>query len=132
MPIAAILELLPVFALGYVAMVAVQTMITVFLWRKGNNFTTEGWRISWTNAKTRDFEIFVRLLFATGLIALALPQGMVPSTFAWGGGALLGLITRVVSDLLVVLMRRWGIKASNREVKSGARRPAQRGRGRDR
>ena len=94
---------------GCVLMLATQATMSYIAWRRGNTFTVSGSRIIWSNARLRDFILVLRVIAAGIFASAAVPSFPDQNALAYMAGVVLGFILPSLSDLPVVLMKRWNI-----------------------
>lgn len=98
------------FMLGFTLMWAAQLGLVLFGWSRGNAMTVSGVRIHWDNARFRDLVFVLRLVAGGVLAAWTVPS--FPETMAsvYLAGIVIAFVMPAVSEIPVVLMKRWGIE----------------------
>jgi len=116
------------FLFGFFLMWAAQLGLALFGWSRGNAMTVSGFRIHWDNARFRDLVFFLRLVAGGFLAIWAVPNFPDTNAFGYVIGVVIAYIFPSVSELPVVLMKRWNIELMSRSSSNGSERKGKRGR----
>lgn len=120
------------FLTGFFLMWAAQLMLALFGWSRANSMTVSGFRIHWDNARFRDLVFVIRLVAGGMLILWAVPSFPETSAVLYSVGIVASFFIPAVSEVPVVLMKRWSVEPPNKSGTSGSSGTDRKGRrGRD-
>ena len=98
------------FLIGFGMMWVAQLGLALFGWSRGSSMTVSGFRIHWENARFRDLIFVLRLAFGVLMAFWVFSSSMNEGSVVYFVGVLAAFFLPAISDLPVVLMKRWSVE----------------------
>lgn len=116
------------FLLGLLLMWAAQLGLASFGWLRGYAMTVSGVRIHWENARFRDLVFVLRILAGGVLAPWAVPSISDTNAWAYVVGIVIAFFLPSISEIPVVIMKRWSIEPPSGSDPSDSEGKSRRGR----
>lgn len=108
------------FLLGFGMMWVAQLGLALFGWSRGSSMTVSGFRIHWENARFRDLIFVLRLAFGLLMAFWVFSSSINEVSVVYVVGILAAFFLPAISDLPVVLMKRWSVEPPSQRNASGS------------